>query len=118
MSTPCNNNGVVSDYKPGNWSVTGLKVGFSYPFTHIFSGVGVDITNDDFSIVVKNSAGALIKTLTVVDGLTIEDETHLSILIGAPITAAAGTYSMTVIRTDDATGTTYPYAVGSIKVSP
>ena len=116
MSSNCNN-GVTSNYKPGAWSITGLLVGFSYPFTHEFKGAGVDITNDDFSIVVKLGA-SVIKTLTVGDGLTIEDETHLSILIGSPITAAAGTYSMTVIRTDDATGTTYPYAVGSIKVSP
>jgi hypothetical protein len=117
MSTPCNN-GVTSNYKPGVWNLTGLKVGFTYSAVHTFSGTGVDITADDFEIIVTTAAGAPVDTLVIGTGLTIDSATALSIVIGSPITDAAGTYNLTAVRTEAGTGAEYPYAVGKIVVSP
>lgn len=117
MSSACNN-GVTSDYKPGTWNLTGLKVGYSYAAKHTFTGDGVDISADTFQVVVKNSAGTTIATLGIGTGLTIESDTVLGILIESPITDAAGTYSMTASRSEALTGASYPYATGKIVVSP
>jgi len=109
----------TSDFCPGVMNLSCLYVGFSYPDTWEFkdgAGAEIDITNDDFELEVYDSTLTLIHTLEIGTGLTVDDTNKLHILIGAPVTDEAGTYTHRLIRTEDATGARYPVIVGKIIV--
>lgn len=103
-----------------------MQVGASYAdffdFFEVVNGAlqDEDITGDDFTLVVKDSTGATISTLTtgvlLTDGLEIEGTNRLNYLIGTGVTGTAGIYTYTLFLNDPSNGSNFPVTVGKIKV--
>jgi len=77
-----------------------------------------DISGDTFTAEIKDSAGLVVDTLTIGDGITIGGTTILQLMIEPPVTTNAGRYSLTVIWTEAATGAVGPFSYGFITVIP
>lgn len=99
-----------------------LKEGYSFPDEWTFTdetGTDIDISASDFEMVIKDSTGATVATLTlgtvVPDGLELVGTNKLKMLIGSPVTDTAGTYTYELIKSDPGGGT-YPWFEGKIGV--
>lgn len=120
MSVACSSNDTLS-FCAGTLNLTCLKVGaYAYraklTFINRASGEEIDITADDFVMYVLDSDGVLVDTLTIGDGLTIEADNILYIVIESPITDAAGTYTHQIDWSPVSTGLPFPAFTGKIVV--
>ena len=109
----------TTDYCPGTINVNCIYEGFSYPDEWLFTDVNgdaIDITNDDFSLQIRDDSGTLIQTMGIGTGLSINGPNGLQLLWGAPMTDAAGVYSFRLIWSESATGASYPVVIGRIAV--
>lgn len=102
------------------------RVGFAYPDELSFNedtatGDPIDISADDFKLVIKDSTGTVIDTLTLgdvsTDGLEYVAPNKLKQLIGSPTTDTAGTYTADLIITEP-DGGHYPLFTRKIIVKP
>jgi len=95
-------------------------VGLSFPFQFTFkdrrTGSEIDITADTFSLIVTDSTGVTVETMTVGSGLTIIADGILQGIFSSPTTDTAGRYTYELIWTITATGGVLPAAAGRIVV--
>ena len=109
------------DFSPDFLPMTGLRVGFTYAFEITFKDritkVPITITGDDFEMIIKNAAGAVVETLTSTPtaGITIDVDT-ITGLIGVATTAAAGKYTYLIVWTIASTSAIVPAVEGTITV--
>jgi len=90
-----------------------MRTGFTYVKTAEFVNdieEPIDISLDDFELVILDSTGATVATLTLGSGLEIvgADTDKLNISVGPPTTGASGTYTGTLVWTRDETGAVLP----------
>lgn len=113
----CNELNFAPDFLP----MTGLRVGFTYAFEIVFKDRvtkdPITITGDDFEMVIKDSAGGVVETLTTTPavGLTINVDT-LTGLISTDTTQTAGKYTYLIAWTIAATSAVVPAVEGTIIV--
>jgi len=113
----CNEISFAPDFLP----MTGLRVGFTYAFEITFKDRitkdPITITGDDFEMIIKDSAGLVVETLTTspAAGLTIDVDT-LTGLIGTDTTQDAGKYTYLIIWTIASTSAIVPAVEGTITV--
>lgn len=109
------------DFAPDFLTMTGLREGFTYAFLIEFTdrdtGSPLVITGDDFEMIIKDSTGSVVETLTTTpaSGLTI-DNTDLLGLMSFAITEPAGNYTFLIIWTVTDTGAIVPAVEGKIIV--
>ena len=104
---------ITSSFKAGLWEWCDMLAGFGFIYrkTAVFvdySELPINITADTFSLQIRNSAGALITTLTLGSGLVKVGTNKLNILFGPPATNTAGTYKGTLVWTRASTGEVIP----------
>lgn len=119
MSSACAKG--VANYAPALVEMNCLKVGYKYRLVLSFEkadGSGLDISADGFTALFYAPGGTLEETLTVGDGLSIENDGYdLAIPIESPVTATAGKHTLRVIWAITETGEESPVAEGPINVS-
>lgn len=81
-------------------------------------GVEIDITADDFEMVVYDTNGTPVDTLTIGDGLTIVPDNKLIISFRPAVTANAGLYTYEIVWTRTALTLNFPAFVGKITIKP
>lgn len=105
------------DFSEGSINFKKMRVGGSYAVLFTFSGTGVDITLDDFTLTIYDSDNVQVGSpLGVGTGLVIASSTELQALIGSPTTDAAGTYRYVLEWEEVVTGADAPVVNGSITV--
>lgn len=120
MSTLSCTSVIDTDLTAGTWNISGLRVGFEYAVPPLYfkdqDGVEIDITGDDFEMLVYDSTGALVDTLTVGGGITIIADNQLDIVIGAPTTDTVGRYTFDLVWTRPLTSWNAPVLSGYLTV--
>jgi len=122
MAVVCKTSNTI-DFSPGVINFKGLKVGHSFPDEWAFTddlGAAIDISSFDFDMIIADSTGAVVDTLTLgtvlTTGLEYVATNKLKMLIGAPTTNLAGVYTYQLIITEPGGGN-YPWFIGSIPVA-
>ncbi len=112
----------VANFAPAIYHVSCLREGYTYTDSieflnsdgEAFPSAG--IMADDFSLIVKDSAGDIVTTLTVGSGLSIDSASLLTIFWGTIITGTADTYTYDLIWSITSTGEEAPVLMGNITV--
>ena len=104
---------ITTSFKAPTWEWCEMLAGFGYIYrkTAVFvdgSEVAINITADGFSLPILNGVGALVDTLALGTDLIVVGTNKLNILLGAPVTTTAGTYTGTLIWTRASTGEVVP----------
>jgi len=123
MANCCDNN-YNTDNCPATWNWECLIEGFTYRQTVNFrnsdgSTPAPDVSADGFEMVVKDSAGAVVATLTIGDGIEYgAEDNQITVKVGAPITDEAGAYTYLLSWQRVSTSEDIPVFVGKIQVKP
>lgn len=116
MAAFCDTNNEI-DFTEGSINLKKMRVGGSYAILFTFSGTGIDITLDDFTLTVYDLNNDPVGSpLGVGTGLIIVSPTELQALIGPPTTDVAGTYRYILEWEEIATGADAPVVKGIITV--
>lgn len=82
------------------------------------SGAEIDITADDFEMVVYDIDGIPVDILTIGDGLTIVPDNKLIVTFRPAVTANAGAYTYEIVWTRTSLTLNFPAFRGKITIKP
>ena len=108
---------------PASFDIVGITVGYDQPDELTFEkkdGTPIDITANDFKLIIAKPDGTNQATLTIgdieTDGLEIVPPNKLKYLI--PAFTVAGAYKFTLKIIEPGLGDGYPWFIGKIPVRP
>ncbi len=115
------NEAVETDYKGGEWNLTGIELGATVMDSWVFTdskGIAIDISADTFTTVIKDDNGDVVQTLTIGAGHEVAGtkNNELVFIIGPPTSSVAGEYTYKTMWNRPSTTENRPSHRGTITI--